>query len=351
MGLSDRWDRKQRRHAWAGFPLGVLYKYFDDQGPFLAALIAYYGFVSLFPLLLLLSTILGFVLAGDPVLRGQLVNSALHEFPVIGSELGQPRQIGGGIAGLVIGILGGLYGGMGVGQAFQHAMNTAWAVPRNNRPDPIKARIRSLLLLATAGLALIGSTVLSGIGSLTQSLGIAGQAAVLAGSVGVNAVAFTLAFRIGTTRRLTSGQVAPGAVTAAVLWQLLQSFGAVYVNQVVRHASATNGVFAVVLGLLAFLYLAAVVVVFCVDINVVRVDRLHPRALLTPFTDRVELTAGDRKAYTGQAKAQRSKGFEQIDVSFNQGVPPPSQGRPKGWGRGDDQPAHGPARDSSGEDR
>ena len=86
-------------------------------------------------------------------------------------------------------------------------------------------------------------------------------------------------------------------------------------------ASATNGVFALVLGLLAFLYITATAVVLCVEINVVRVDQLHPRALLTPFTDNVDLTAGDRRAYTGQAEAQRSKGFEDVDVTFDKPDP------------------------------
>jgi len=317
VGVADRLDTLQRRHPAVGFPLGVLYKYFDDQGGSLAALIAYYAFVSLFPLLLLLSTILGLVLAGHPTLRDQVLHSTLSQFPVIGPQLGQPKQIGGGIIGLVIGVLGALYGGLGVALAAQNAMNTAWTVPRNSRPNPFKARGRSLLLLGTVGLALLGTTVLSALGSGGGALGVGLKVLVLVASVAVNAGAFILAFRIGTTRELTVRQVAPGAVAAAVVWQLLQSFGTVYVGHVVKSASATNGVFALVLGLLAFLYIAATAVVLCVEANVVRVDRLHPRALLTPFTDNVDLTAGDRKAYATQAQAQRSKGFENVDVTFD----------------------------------
>jgi len=116
-------------------------------------------------------------------------------------------------------------------------------------------------------------------------------------------------FRIATTRELSVRDVAPGAIAAAIVWQLLQSVGIVYVGHVVKGASATNGVFAVVLRLLAFLYITATVVVLCAEINAVRVDRLHPRALLSPFTDNVDLTPGDRRAYATQAEAQRSKGF------------------------------------------
>ena len=112
--------------------------------------------------------------------------------------------------------------------------------------------------------------------------------------------------------------VAPGAVAAAVAWQLLQSFGVSYVRHVIKHASATNAVFGIVLGALAFLYIAAVAVLLCVEINVIRVNRLHPRALLTPFTNNVSLTSGDRRVYAREAKAQRSKGFERVDVTFDQ---------------------------------
>ncbi|MCA0144335.1 YihY/virulence factor BrkB family protein [Blastococcus sp. LR1] len=318
MALTDRLDRLQRRHPVAGFPIAVVYKYVDDSGPFLAALITYYAFVSLFPLLLLSTTILGTVLAGNPELQERLIDSALSQLPVVGDQLGEPQGLGGGTLGVVVGILGALYGALGVAQAVQHTMNTAWNVPRNNRPNPFLARGRSLLLLATAGVAVIGTTALSTLGAgAAGSLGMLVRALVLVASVLVNALVFTFAFRLATTRRLTVRDVLPGALLAAVLWQLLQTFGVTYVSRVMDSASAVNGVFALVLGLLAFLYLAAVFGVLCVEVNVVRVDKLYPRALLTPFTDDVDLTPGDRRSYTGKAKAERLKGFETVHVTFD----------------------------------
>lgn len=316
MSVTSTLDGLQRRHPAAGFPIAVLYKYFDDSGGYLAALIAYYGFLALFPLLLLGSTILGIVLSGNPAAQQSVLHSALSQFPVIGQQLRQPERIGGGLVGLLVGGLGALYGGLGVTMAAQSAMNIAWRVPRNSRPNPIKGRIRGVLLLATVGLAVLGTSVLSALGGGAGPLGAGLRVLVLVASVALNAAAFILAFRVATARPLTVRQVAPGAVGAAVVWQLLQSFGTVYVGQVVKNASATNSVFAVVLGLIAFIYLTAVAVVFCVEVNVVRVDHLYPRALLTPLTDNVELTDADRRAYTDQAKAQRSKGFEQVDVRF-----------------------------------
>src|SRR5205085_2431714 len=100
----------------------------------------------------------------------------------------EPSRIGGGTTGLVIGIVGALYGGLGVAQALQYAMNTAWRVPRNNRPNPFKARGRSLLLLATGGVAVLGTTVLSTLGaSNAGSLGTALRTVVLVASVVLNA--------------------------------------------------------------------------------------------------------------------------------------------------------------------
>jgi uncharacterized BrkB/YihY/UPF0761 family membrane protein len=205
-------------------------------------------------------------------------------------------------------------------------MNTAWAVPRHSRPDPFASRGRSLLLLCTLGLLVVGSTVLStlGAGIATVSSGFSSGLLVLltVAAVAVNVGVFILGFRQTTARSLTVRQVLPGALAASVAWQLLQSFGGIYVARVVRSAGAVNAVFALVLGLMAFIYLAAVVLVLCVEINVVRLDHLYPRALLTPFTDDVDLTVGDERVYADAARAQRAKGFQRVDVHFDDAQTP-----------------------------
>jgi membrane protein len=122
-------DGFQRRHPAVGFLVAVIYKYVDDQGGYLAALITYYAFVSLFPALLLLTTVLGVVLVGHPELQQQVVHSAVAQFPVIGDQLGRPQGLSGGPIGVTIGIVVAVYGGLGVGQAVQNGMDTLWAVP------------------------------------------------------------------------------------------------------------------------------------------------------------------------------------------------------------------------------
>jgi len=321
VSVTDRLDALQRRVPALGFPLAVLYKFFDDSGNYLAALISYYGFLSFFPLLLLLSSILGYTLSGNPELQQRVLDSALSQFPVIGQQLSSPAGLRGSATAVVVGIVASLYGGMGVAQAVQHAMNSAWGVPIVRRPNPLVARLRSLMLLAAGGLALIATTILAGLGASPQvaglDLGAGVQLLSSALSVVINATLLVVVFRVATARRLTVRQAAPGAVCAALTWVLLQSFGATYVDRVVNQASETNGVFALVLGMLAWIYLSAIAFVLCVEINVVRVKRLYPRSLLTPFTDEVDLTHGDARAYTDAAVAQRAKGFQSVDVSFD----------------------------------
>ncbi|WP_374474463.1 YihY/virulence factor BrkB family protein [Williamsia sp. DF01-3] len=314
--MIERLDKLQRRHPVLGFGIAVIYKYADDQGGYLAVLMTYYAFLALFPLLLLLTTGVGIVLDDNPEWQAKVLDSALGQFPVIGPQLGEPQELSGGTAGIVIGILGALYGASGVGQAAQNAMNTVWQVPRNDRPNPIFSRFRSLLLLTVLAMTLVGTAVLSTFAGLPGPLGALEGVTIGLLAVVINSAVFTIAYRLSTSNDVSYRDVLPGAVAMAIVWQLLQTFGTVYVTQVVKNASTTNSVFAVVLGLLAFFYLTSIAVVFTAEINVVRVHHLYPRALLTPFTDAVDLTHGDRKTYTRQAKAQRAKGFEHVDVTF-----------------------------------
>jgi YihY family inner membrane protein len=315
-----RIDAFQRRHPVLGFPIAVVYKFVDDQGIYLAALLTYYGFLSLFPLLLLLASILGFALRGDDHLRQQILDSTLSQFPVIGDQLRHPQGLEGSGVALVVGGLTALYGALGVAQALQNAMNVAWAVPRNRRPNPLKARLRSVVLLATAGVAVLATTSLSVFagtaGARGGVLSSPTAIAVTVAAIVLNTAIFVALFRIGTARQLGLGDVIPGAVLAAVLWQVMQVFGTAYVAHVVKDSSATYGTFAFVLGLLAWAFIVAIGVVVSIEINVVRSKHLYPRSLLTPFTDDVDLTAADCNAYRDAATAQQHKGFEEVTVTF-----------------------------------
>lgn len=322
MSAISRLDAYQRRHSWFGFPLAVIYKFYDDQGAYLVALITYYGFVSLFPLLLLFVSILGFVLQGDPGLQHSFVQAAVADFPRLGPTVAHSiRSFSGSGTALVIGIAGSIYGGLGFTQAAQTAFNRIYAVPRADRPNPFKSRIRSLLLLLLLGLGVLITTGLSAITTVVSrelpTLAHWIPWASTALSVLMNVGLFLAAFQLLTARRLSTREVLVGGTLAALAWQVLQTFGTYYVSHRLAHASAVYGIFGVVLGLIAWIYLEATAVVFAAEINVVLHRRLWPRALLTPFTDEVILTGPDEQAYSSYSQAQRYKGFERIDVSFD----------------------------------
>lgn len=317
----ERLDAFQRRHNWLGFTLGVIYKAFDDRAPYLAALVTYYAFVSLFPLLLLFISIAGFVLQSDPHLRQEVVGSAIGNLPGIGSELRQQvKGFRGSGAGVVAGIAGLLYGALGATQAAQAAFNQIYAVPRNEQPNPIRSRIRSLgllLLLGTAVLVTSGINILVSTGNgvsaqLDFGLRVVGFIISLALNLGL----FTAAFQLLTAKELRARDVVTGGVIAGTAWQLLQTFGSQYVAHEVKHGGALYGVFGVVLATLAYVYLEALFLMMAAEINVVLQRRLWPRSLLTPFTDDVQLTPADEDAYSSYVRAQRFKGWQKVDSFF-----------------------------------
>lgn len=317
----ERLDGWQKRRRALALPIATVYKFVDDQGIFLAALITYYGFLSLFPLLLLLTSVLGFVLQTQPDLQERMLDTALTQFPVIGAEARTPGGLRGSATAVVVGVLIAMYGASRVAIATQHMMNVCWAVPRHKRPDPITARLRSGVLIAIAVAGLVGSTVLSALSSSASAYGldIGGltSALLFVASLVMICALFALGMRTATTRSLTWRQVLPGAVTAALGWQVMQSFGAKYVGQVVNTTNDTYGVFALVLGLMAWLYVVAVIVVLSVEINVVVLKGLYPRALLAPFTEDTELTDADEQSFEESAHATKTKEFEDVEVSFD----------------------------------
>ena len=299
-------------------PIAVVYKFVDDLGGYLAALITYYGFLSLFPLLLIFSTVLGFVLPDNAALQQQLLDSALGQFPIIGDQLGDSAQpLRGSGWGLTIGILVALYGGLGVAVAVQNAFNQVWGVPVARRPDPIRARLRSFLLLGLLGLGVLLTTALSALATAGERFGPATRFGAVALAMVTNGALFVLAFRTLTARKVSVRDVLPGAIMAAVSWQVLQSVGAAYVEYQLRGSSQVYGLFGIVLGLLAWIYVEAVVIVLAAELNVVIADRLWPRALLSMFVEDVDLTRADRRSYESYATAQQYREAETINVEFD----------------------------------
>lgn len=321
--VSSRLDRYQQRHPVLGFPIAVVYKFFDDQGAYLAALVTYYGFLSIFPLLLLLTSVLGFVLGGDDSLRSQIQDSVFSQIPILDQTIGRTdisEGLRGSVPAVVIGFVVALYGAIGVAQAAQNAMNRVWGVPRNSRPNPFASRGKSLLLITVVGGGVVVTTALSTLISNVDHLGFAmGTALTLVAylvTIGGNFLIFWEGFRLATARDLQYRQLWPGALFAAVGWWVLQRAGTYAAQHELSRASAAYGVFGVVLGLLGFLFVGSILFVVSAELNVVRERRLYPRSLLTPFTDAVVLTPADQRAYGSYPEIERLKGFQQVDVQF-----------------------------------
>jgi YihY family inner membrane protein len=303
-----------------GVPVAVLYKYIDDQGTYLAVIVTYYTLFALLPLLLMATTILGFVLQGDPELQQRVLDSALSQFPVLGDQFRQPGGLAGSTSALVVGGLVATYGAMGLGAAVQNATNIAWQVPRNSRPNPFALRARGLLVVGFGGLAVLALTTMSVLVSNTTLVEFFEDSsrrwvARLASVLVVGLVLYVL-MRLSAARPDRARTTLPGAMLAAVLWHLVQQVGAVYVSQVLAGADVLNQAFGVVLGLMAAIFLVSVSGMLGVELNAVLGRRLWPRALKTIFTDSVDLTDADRRAYSGYAEAQRLKGFETVTVDF-----------------------------------
>ncbi len=281
-------DRLQRRVPWLAFPVAVWKKFGDDRAGDLAALIAYYGFVSIFPILLVVLTVLDLVLHDDPELRKHLISSALSTYPVIGAQLkSSVHPLSGTGPALAVGLVVALLGARGAAAAVRRAFDSVWAVPRARRPAFPWSVLRGAGFVVVVGVGQVVtgylSSVASGLGHVAT--GFAATAWVIAASFVLNIGFFWVAFRLATATEVSWGQLRLGAVLSAACWQVLQLAGSYVVGHMLRHISALYGTFGVVLGLLAWLYLQAQVTLYAVEICTVRAWRLWPRGLAKPPTE------------------------------------------------------------------
>ncbi len=306
-----RIDKFQQRHTVFGFPFGVMQKFGNDQAGGKATLIAYYGLFALFPLLMLFTTILGYVVHNNDQLRKNLVDSALGSFPIIGPQLqSQIHGLTGSAFAVGIGSLLLLYGAIGLGLATQSAMNKVWNIPYVRWP-PIGMRyLRGLAVLILLALSTIGLTLLTGFATLAEH-GEVSTALLLAGSLVLNFGLILVAFKVMTAESLTWRDVLLGAVLATVFWQVLQLIGSWYVGRELQHATETYGFFGIVIVLLAWIYLGAQLFLLAAEINVVKRYRLWPRSITQP-----PLTAADRAVFERLALMEVRRSEVEVHVAF-----------------------------------
>jgi YihY family inner membrane protein len=306
-----RLDRKQQSNRVAAPVFAVIKKFGDDRGSSLAVLITYYGFMSLFPLLLLLTTVLGFI--GNTRLEHNVIGTTLAEFPVIGQQIGRhaPRPLTGSPIALAVGIVGLLYGSLGIAQVGQHAMAEVWNVPGVVRPNFLRRLLRCLAFLGVLAVALGLSTGINGLVTLGARAMVFRFGLVLL-SVAVNVALMVAVFRVWTPNTIASRPLVPGAVFAGVGYSILLTAGTVLIQHQLRHAQAVYGQFAFVLGLIAWLSLVAQLLVYCAELNVVLAKRLWPRSIVQP-----PLTPADERVLRDVARQEERRPEQQVDVGFS----------------------------------
>jgi YihY family inner membrane protein len=310
--VKKRLDCYQRTHEWLGFLVATAKKFGEDEAGNLAALISYYAFFSLFPLLLALVTMLGFVLHGNPDLQHRIVDSALAQFPVVGDQIrSNIGSLGGNWPALIVGLAGALWAGMAAIDVAQIAVNSVWDLPIRERPKFIRRKLRSLLMLVIIGGGLFLTGASSVVANTVDSAGVAGRIVGPFLSTVINIGLFAAAFRVLTQRNLGWSDVAPGAAVAGIAATLFQVAGGLIVVRYLRSASQTYGTFAVVIGLLSWLHLQAQVVLFAAEINVVRARRLWPRSLIGE-----DMTEADRKALAEHAEVEERVPEEVVRVAI-----------------------------------
>ncbi|MEO9180866.1 MAG: YihY/virulence factor BrkB family protein [Acidimicrobiales bacterium] len=315
--LGQRFDAALQRHSMTSFVVAVAKKYVEDRGPSLAALLAYYGVLSVFPLLLVLFTLLGLLFSHDLGLQQRVIHSALSQFPVVGKQLAGHDGIASlrvrSPIGLSIGLLALVWGSLGVTKAGQRAMADVWNIPQAIRPHFIRRIGRSVEFLGVLVLDVVLTTVLA---SFVTFGGRAPYLQVLAVASGlvVNIALFLLGFRILTPKSIPYRSLRNGAVAAALGWSFLQYIGTWLVGHELRHASQLYGYFGSVLGLVSFLYLAAEVTLLCAEINVVQQRHLYPRSLVPP-----PFTPADVAVLTDISLQSQRRREQTIRVEFLEG--------------------------------
>ena len=236
-GLLRSVDRVQQRSRWLGFPLAVMGKFRDDHGGALTTVIAYNAFFALFPLLLVVVTVLGFVLGRDSGFQQRLLGSAVADFPIIGDQVQDNiHGLRGSGVGLVIGLVAFAWGARGLTQVAQHAMAEIWNIPGRQRPRFWARQARGLLLLVVFAIGLAATSLLTWLGSYGGKA-VAVALANLAAAAAVNAGLFLLAFRVLTPRQIPTRQLLAGALVAGVAWQVLQAVGGYLVDHYLRHTA------------------------------------------------------------------------------------------------------------------
>jgi len=273
----DRWQRSNRL---VGPGYGVIKKFGDDRANQYVVALGWYGFVAIYPLLLVVITVFGFIGAAS---LGHHLVSTLHQFPVVGSEFNPEHgssSLHGSDVGLAIGLIGLIYGAQGVTQTVQQAMAQVWNVPQLEVPGFLPRLARSLIGLVTIGGAFVFNAAVATFATNTGVTWVI-RIPVLLSMLLLNIVLYFAAFRALTPKGIGTRNLLPGATVASLGFTLLITVGSGLIEHQLRNSSATYGQFGIVIGLVGFLFLLAKISLYGAELNPVLARHLWPRGILS----------------------------------------------------------------------
>jgi YihY family inner membrane protein len=309
-------DAVQQRFTPTAFVFGVFKKYGDDNGGVLVANLAYSCFIALFPLLLVLVTVLGLAASVDASFRENVIHAVANQVPQIGSQLtGNVKELRrSSMIGLIIGLVGVVWGATGLAQAGLFTMEQVWNLPGPARPGYFQRLGRAMEFLGVLGVGVILTTLLAALNTYGQKAAIFVVLAEVAAAL-VNVGMYLIAFRVLTPKGVPTQKLIPGAVTGGIAWTVLQIAGTYLVHHFL-HSNSVYGYFATVLGLVAYINVAVQITVYAAEVNVVLARRLWPRSIVQP-----PLTEADRASMALQALQNQRRVEEHIEVSFDDRPP------------------------------
>jgi YihY family inner membrane protein len=311
-----RIDAAQQRHRVTAFVFGVIKKYGDDNGGTLAANLAHSAFVTVFPLLLILVTVLVKVASGAASLRREVLKTVAKQFPLVGDKLtGNIHALNrSSVTSLIVGLLVLVWGAAGLAQAGLFTMEQVWNLPGPARPGYLPRLSRAMLFLGALGVGVIVSTLLTGLVAYGHNVVIT---VVLAQALAAlcNVSLYLVCFRVLTPKGVPARSLIAGAVTGGIAWTVLQAVAVPVVHHY-THSDTVYGLFAVVLVLLAWIYLGVQITVYAAEVNVVLTRRLWPRTIVQP-----PLAEADRASMAMQALQNQRREEQNVRVTFSDRPP------------------------------
>jgi YihY family inner membrane protein len=283
---SGAFDRFQRRHRVTAVFFAMTKRYGEDRGGQLAALVTFYGFLSVFPLLLLLLTFAGLFLHGSH-LENTIVNSALAQFPVIGVKLRSNLHAlaKGNIAAAIVSTLGLIWGSLGVTSSLQNATHHIWRLPANAARGLWPRTLKGLQLLGALGFIVVLSSIAAAMSTVGQQFfgggGIFYRLLILLAALTANFAGYLLVLWLLSPDGTTVRTLLPGTAFGAVGWTILQALSGYLLGHQLHHASQIYGFFAVVLGLVFWINLGAQLFLYSSELNLVLANRQWPRYLFS----------------------------------------------------------------------